>query len=210
MKTMIPAIAPEGRIVGAYDRLVGEVEARLEDIRSELRGAGYDGTDAEVLNTAFQPDYIEGVERAKLDNVEGPVRELLEGVALAKVAPLVARCEELSKDITHAGLRLEDGRYYPLWLKYNDFENVGGVLHVKPSRRDRFIDDNTRRLTEAEQDAYIKFAGILPTLKELKAAGWHVQRIVDDALGHFDFQQGFDLNGEELAKAVCKFHKTIN
>ena len=205
--TTIPEIAPDPRLVAAYDKLASEVEAMLEEIRLELRGGGYEGTDAEVLGAALTEGWLEGVERAKLASVEAPARGLLEGVALAKVAPLAARLEEIRKSIAGAIVQY-DGVIYPLWLKYNDLVNVKGVLRLKPSRRERFIDDMTRRLTEEEVAAYREFYDIIPRLKSLKGKGWVIWRIVEQFVGRFDFQNGVDLNDLELAKAVCRYHLT--
>ena len=207
-KITIPTIPPSPRLLGAYDKGISDVEAMLESIRSELRGGGYEGSDAEVLAAAFVPGWIESVERSKLESMASPAKELLQDLASARIAPLAARLEEIHKDLAGMAVCYEDV-IYPLSLKSNDFESVGGMLKVKASRRAKFIEDMTRTLDESEAKAYAEFTDILPRLQALKVAGWNVAIIVEGRCGKYAFQKGVP-GTEGLAEDVIKFRYPKN
>ena len=200
---IVPTIPPDGRTVAAYDREVAHVEAVLEEIREELRGGGYDATDEQVLNVAFTKDWLENHERGKLATIEGPAKLLLQDMAAAKVSALAARLDDLRVQVVGAGLVTDEGRI-ALHLKRGDIESIGGKLRVTSARRSQFIDDQTRRLDDAEAEAYAELYDIVPRLKRLKERGFAVATIVEGRVGRADWQHGVP-GVDGLERDVIKF-----
>ena len=200
---IVPTIAPDSRLLAAYDREVSFVEAALAGIRDELRGGGYDATDEQVLNVAFVPGWLESYERGKLARIEGPAKVLLQDMAVAKVAPLAARLDDLRIQIAGAGLVTDEGRI-ALHLERSDIERVGGKMKVSSARRAQFIDEHTRRLDDEEAEVYIILADVLPKLKSIKRKGWAVTTIVEGRVGRDSWQHGVE-GLEGLEKDVIKY-----
>lgn len=209
-KNTIPAILPDARLMARYDECCREVEAALEGIRLELRAAGMDDSDLATMSAAFTEGYIESATVNKLasSKVDGPARELLESLALAKVQPLAARIDELRQDISGAGFQY-DGAAYHLNLKATDIAPADGVLKIRPEHRQSFVEANTRFLTEEEQHAFKVFYDAIPKLQELRADGWHVLRILEPFCPHLDFLKPSG-NSDDLARAVVTFRKPQN
>jgi hypothetical protein len=199
----IPAILPDARLMAKYDESCREVEAALEGIRKELKAGGYDSGDMAVLSCAFVPSWIEEEELKKYSSAEGPMRELLESLALSKIAPMAARIDELRQDIARASFS-HDGIGYALNLKAADIAPADGVLKVRPEHRQSFIDANTRRLTPEEAHAFEVYCKVIPQLQALRADGWHVLRILEPFCPRFDFQKPSE-NFDDLARLITTY-----
>ena len=206
---VVPDILPDSRTMAAYDREVGRVGALLVELRNELTAAGYDATDMAVLSAAFVPGWLEEFERGKLAGVDSPARVLLEDMAVAKIAPLAARIDDIRIQIAGAGFVNDSGEACPLNLVCTDIERVDGELKVKAERRARFIAEHTRVLSDDEARAYIEFADILPRLQDLKNKGFAVCNIVEGRVGRAEWQKGVEgVQGLEYDVTIYKFPKT--
>lgn len=201
----IPAILPDARLMARYDECCREVEAALEGIRKELLSCGYDSCDMAVLSAAFVDGWIEAqtVDKLASSKVDGPARELLESLALAKVQPLVARIDELRQEIAKAGFQYDGAAYY-LNLKATDIAPADGVLKIRPEHRQSFVEANTRILTEEEQHAFKVFSDAIPKFQELRADGWHILRILEPFCPLHDFQKPSE-NLDDLARLIVTY-----
>lgn len=205
---IVPDILPDARTMAAYDREAGRVEALLVELRNELTAAGYDATDMAVLSAAFVPGWLDEFERSKLAGVDSPARVLLEDMAVAKIAPLAARVDDIRIQIAGAGFVANNDEHCFLKLVCTDIERIDGELRIKPEHRARFIAEHTIVLTDDEARAYIELADILPRLQSLKNKGFVVCNIVEGRVGRAEWQKGVEgVQGLEYDVIKYKYPK---
>lgn len=201
----------DSRIIKGYDTIVEEINALMSSIREALIINGQDATDKAVLSCAFVKDYINECQRQRISSAMAQsmpeLRELIEPMALQKVAPLAEMIEDARARIERAGFIVE-GKHYALHLKVTDFESVDEMLRVSRRHRDRFIDENTIRLTEEEKKVYWQLVDILPQLAKMKEDGWEgIAHLIAGRIGKNSYEHGVP-GTDRLAEDVKRYHLT--